>query len=71
MRQTAYNLNQFIAVSVIPNTVSRRVSNTAWSKVSNAELKSKRISIERQPESAASSKSFVTLTNAVSVLWNL
>ena len=42
-----------------------------WSMVSNAALRSRNTNTEHAPESAAISKSFVTLRRAVSVLCNL
>ncbi len=40
-----------------------------WSTVSNAAVRSRRMRRDGEPESAASRRSFVTLTKAVSVLW--
>ncbi len=65
------NLNQFNAVSVTPKTVFNQESKREWCKVSKAALRSSKIRIDREPESAAINRSLVTLTNAVSVLCNL
>lgn len=40
-----------------------------WSTVSNAAVKSRRMSSDGDPESTVIRRSFVTLSRAVSVLW--
>lgn len=45
---------------------SRRI---VWSTVSNAAVRSRRMRSEGDPASAVISRSFVTLSKAVSVLW--
>lgn len=47
----------------------RRVRRTGCEMVSKAAVRSRRMRIDREPESAAVRRSFVILMSAVSVLW--
>ena len=46
-----------------------RSKRIVWSTVSNAAVRSRRMRSEGDPASAVVSRSFVTLSKAVSVLW--
>ncbi len=62
-----YELNHFRAVPVTP-VPAKRSSKTGCDMVSKAALRSRRMRMERRPESAARRRSLVILTRAVSVL---
>ncbi len=64
-----YEVNQSIVEWRRPISVWRWFRSMWWSTVSNAAVRSRRMSKEGDPESAAIRRSLVTLNNAVSVLW--
>lgn len=64
-----YDENQESAEPEMPMWDCKRRRRMEWSMVSKAALRSRRRSKEREPESEASRRSFVTLMRAVSVLW--
>lgn len=68
MRPDKYDVSQFSDVLVMPME-ARRSRRILCEIVSKAEVKSRRMSMVRRPESAAISRLLVTLIKAVSVLW--
>ena len=64
-----YDVNQFRAESESPMVECRRCMRMRWSTVSNAAVRSRRMRSDGEPASAVISRSLVTLTRAVSVLW--
>lgn len=67
-RSERYDLNQERAVPVMLRDDSRRVRRIEWLMVSNAALRSRRMSMLREPVSEERRRSLVTLRRAVSVL---
>lgn len=60
-------MNQFSAMSVMPMS-DNLFNRMEWEMVSNAAVRSRRMSMESEPESAASKRSLVILISADSVL---
>ena len=69
VRFVRYEWNQLRAVSVSPVVEGSPFNKMAWSTVSNAADRSRRMRKEGEPESNDIRRSFVTFTRAVSVLW--
>ena len=69
MYSVRYEWNQQRAVSLSPVVAWSRFNKMAWSTVSNAAYRSRRMRREGEPESDDIRRSFVTFTRAVSVLW--
>ena len=61
-------MNQVRAVPVMPSEEWRRKMRMEWSIVPKAVLRSRRLRMEREPESAERRMSFVIFKRAVSVL---
>ena len=61
-------INKMRAVPVLPSEDWRREMRMEWLIVSKAALRSRRMRMEREPESTKRRMSFVTFKRAVSVL---
>ena len=70
LRSERYDLIQERAVPDKPRAEWRREMSMEWLMVSKAALRSRRMRMEREPESAERRMSLVTLRRAVSVLWS-
>ncbi len=69
-RSDKYDLNHASALPLMPTKCSNLFKRILWSIVLNAALRSSSTNREIQPRSDDTSRSFVTLMRAVSVLWD-